>query len=314
MKRNAIILLGILLMIGLVAGQVQARDVKPLVVRDQGRVEIQKAPNQKWRLVSSSRIMVKGGAGRTMEQSIASVHLWSDKVKVTMFENCTFRYTDLVKKGVKYVMAFNQDRGMIKVKVDPSIHKTSGFQLKTPQALLAVQGTQFFVRVGEGDPNSKNLPTLELDYLKKNKDYDVSQNPVTIPVNASVYAIGGAAGAVCEMVAQAAPVGNAGFTLIGVLKGTVSVVPNTGSGVSVNAGQTLIVWDNRTPVFLRVDPEFVKESKPDTHTADVPTMPESGTPTGGVPAGALNPSGHPSGTDSHGWSHPGSPSNTHSSY
>ncbi len=301
LKKTMFTLLGVLLLTGLLIGQATAEEVRPLVIRDQGRVEVQSAPDQGWRLVASSRVIGKGGSGRTQEQSVASIHLWSDRIKVTMFEKCTFRYADLIKRGEKSILAFHQDRGMIRVKVDPEIHQTSGFQVKTPQALLAVQGTQFFVRVGEGDPSSGEVPPLDLNYLKDNDNFDVSYNHRVLPANASAMAIGGGS-AGRDLLAQATASGNAGYTLIGVMKGSVGVDPDTGSPVTVNAGQTLIIWDKQEPMFLRVDPEFVKESTPDTHIAEVPTMPESGSPPSGSPTGAgnvLNPSAYPSGSSGH---------------
>jgi hypothetical protein len=280
---------------------------KPIIERKLGRVEVKKGGEPDWRMVATNKILDEKGEGRTMEKSVARIHLWDSRTFALMEEKCTVRFEDVIKAGQKSIMVFNQDTGKIWVSINREKSGRQGFQVKTPQALLAVQGTTFYVRVGRA-PRDKEAPPEEVaDYIDtavKSEAEKESRPRDDVPPGSYItpgagWMIGGGGGA-----SGPAP-GDAGFTKVGVLKGSVRVETGAGDPISVGEGQTVIIWDNEKPVILKPDPYLGKKTNlPRTVADEVPEMPENGRP-GDFVNVPMNPSNHPSGSSGPGSTQPG---------
>lgn len=278
-----------------------AGPIQPIVEWRAGRVEVQKAGDSSWQMVSTSRILDKGGSGKTLEKSVARLHLGSPSSFALMEEKCQVRYEDLVQQGKKFIAAFRQDGGKMWIKIDNRKPDRPEFQVKTPQALLAVQGTAFYVRVGRGDPSKGPPPEVIADYIKDDDKKDEGGRPDEIrdevPPGGMIpkagIILGG--GASIELLAQAEPQGQLGFTKVGILEGAVLVKSDHGGTFSATKGQTVVIWDGQDPMLLAPDPYLVKKSNiPTTIANEIPEFPESAgaSPDPGV---MLNPSAVPSG-------------------
>lgn len=251
---KTIILAAFLFILTVIAGAAYGMDIdNPMVIREKGKVEVKKTSTDPWRSILSNLMVKKNGAAKTLENSRARIDIWDTSSYVQLEEKSLLWMKDVSKKGSKRVAVLNQERGKIWVKVEKDKVSDTKFQVKTPQALLAIKGTIFYSNVGEADPSAGVPGGAE----KKSSGKETSStgegpwNQVSLTSKSETAESG-----VLK-----------GFTRVGVLQGSVSVT-SKGKTVEVTGGNFVVVWEGQPPGPVTPDPDLKDPEKVPGSIAD----------------------------------------------
>lgn len=147
MKKNwwiILILLSVFLLFSLSLESKAVSGEWKLVVKVKGDVESQRADESVWNKIWQSRMLKDGDKARTLEDSMAKIKLADQSVLLigsnSLVEISQFKVTDTARTAnIKLIL------GKIRVSVENFLGGTSTFEIKTPNAILAARGTEFYV-------------------------------------------------------------------------------------------------------------------------------------------------------------------------
>ncbi|MCL5773378.1 MAG: FecR family protein [Firmicutes bacterium] len=116
-----------------------------LVVKLTGTVESQKADQTSWVGIWRSRMLEDGDKARTLDKSLANIRL-ADQSIIKMGPNTVVEMAKFQLTEQSRLAQLKMDAGVIRVKVGKFSGKESKFEVKTPNAVLAARGTDFYVK------------------------------------------------------------------------------------------------------------------------------------------------------------------------
>lgn len=143
MSRKTVIILLMVLM-ALTAVSWAVSDKWKLVIKVAGTVESQFAGQSKWEEVWQSRMLQDGDRTRTLANSRARIKL-SDNSLVTLGQNTEVELSKYQVEQKSNVVELKLMFGKIRNNVAKSKDKKVQYEVKTPNAVLAARGTDFYV-------------------------------------------------------------------------------------------------------------------------------------------------------------------------
>lgn len=147
MSRKTVIILLMVLM-ALTAVSWAVSDKWKLVIKVAGTVESQFGGQSRWEEIWQSRMLQDGDKARTLANSRARIKL-SDNSIVTLGQNTEVEMSKYQVEPKSNVVELKLLFGKIRNNVAKSKGKKVKFEVKTPNAVLAARGTDFFVEYSD---------------------------------------------------------------------------------------------------------------------------------------------------------------------
>lgn len=134
----------------LLAGQ-PARAVEPwrVLIRIDGHVESRQPAQRAWSPVWRSRILSDGDRARTLVASRARVRL-ADGSGFTVGADSEVEMTRFRLTPEGRAVVFDLYVGRVRARVARVLGRQNGFEVRTPNGVLAARGTEFYVEQGPG--------------------------------------------------------------------------------------------------------------------------------------------------------------------
>ena len=143
MSRKTVIIL-LMVIMALTAVSWAVSDKWKLVIKVAGTVESQFSGQSKWEEIWQSRMLQDGDRTRTLANSRARIKL-SDNSLVTLGQNTEVELSKYQVEQKSNVVELKLLFGKIRNNVAKSKNKKVKYEVKTPNAVLAARGTDFFV-------------------------------------------------------------------------------------------------------------------------------------------------------------------------
>ena len=139
--------IAIILLIAIVALTVSAWAVSEkwkLVIRLKGTVESQFRGKNRWEQIWQSRMLQDGDRARTMANSKARIKL-ADNSMVTLGQNTEVELSKYQVEKKSNITEIKLFFGKVRNRVTKAKGKKTRYRVKTPNAVLAARGTEFYV-------------------------------------------------------------------------------------------------------------------------------------------------------------------------
>ncbi len=131
-----------------------------LLIRVKGKVQSKFAGANVWQMVWQSRMLKDGDRARTLEDSRAKIRL-ADQSVVTIGENTEVEMSQFKLKKTSRLAKIKLFFGKIRVRVGRFTGRDSKFEVKTPNAVLAARGTEFFASYNVVETDATGIIVFE---------------------------------------------------------------------------------------------------------------------------------------------------------
>lgn len=178
MNKKLIIMLCLFLM-GLAGSAWGMSQEWKLVIRVKGIVESQFSGETRWQRIIRSRMLQDGDKTKTGQESTAKIRL-ADNSTVTVGENTEVEVSRFQLQETSRIVDIKVKYGRIRSSVGKQEGKQTEFKVRTPNAVMAARGTEFFTHYQPPSNEDSDRGTTLLMVFSDSVDFISGDKTVTV--------------------------------------------------------------------------------------------------------------------------------------